>query len=612
MTEEQSAGTQEIKESPREVSPEEKQKEEMKIAKQMLTKEIYGNYLGIVAIIPSIYIGVCTILTFYFYGNIITALSEYEVNGESKMNKVMHQIYWMIGTFALYAITKFADKYFWELHSIEVTSSLKRKLFKKMMKSDACFFDSNSIGSLLTVFNEDAEEIRNSVSSKAVLFQNIAQFLTGIIFAFVYSWKLALVGISIIPVSMICVSFITPCLMKTGGMQFMAISKVMTFAEERISYIRTVRSFNREQSETGNFYQLQTFASKLEKKANFLGQMMFFIIMTFVQSIVLVVFFYGTHIIDDSKKADGSYGFTVGDLFATWGFIYCGVLALITVQGSMQSSVKAINSISRYIKLLGYQSSVPYEDGETPDTFNGEIEFKNVSFRYPSRQDMVLKNVSFKIPKGKTCALVGKSGSGKSTCIQLLERYYEPTEGEILIDGKNIKEINPRWIHQNLGIVPQEATLFAKTIRDNVTYGTTKAVSEEQLENTCELANISKFINTKLEQKYETFVGDKGVLLSGGQKQRLAIARALIKDPKVFIFDEATSAHDVKSEKKIQESLNNILKEKTSIIIAHRLSTIKNADIIYVFSDGEIIESGTNDELLEQQGFYYKLVYRQL
>ncbi|EDR25124.1 lipid A export ATP-binding/permease protein msbA, putative, partial [Entamoeba dispar SAW760] len=243
----------------------------------------------------------------------------------------------------------------------------------------------------------------------------------------------------------------------------------------------------------------------------------------------------------------------------------------------------------------------------------GEIEFKNVHFRYPTRVDNeVLKGISFKAEQGKTIALVGVSGCGKSTSIQLIERFYEPTNGEVLLDGHNIKDLNIQFLRNQIGLVGQEPVLFAESIIDNIKRGIPKGVevNNEQIYTAAKMANAHDFIST-MPEGYNTMVGDRGSQLSGGQKQRIAIARALIRNPKVLLLDEATSALDTQSEKIVQEALDKASKGRTTIIIAHRLSTIQNADKICVIMRGKIVEQGTHQELIELKGFYYTLAMQQ-
>ena len=293
-------------------------------------------------------------------------------------------------------------------------------------------------------------------------------------------------------------------------------------------------------------------------------------------------------------------------------FMFCmfGTMGLTMLQGSMQGESKAVQSGARILKLTNHVPLIPFDEGIVPEKFEGKIEFKNVTFRYPTRPVNVLNNVSFDIPAGQIAAFVGHSGSGKSTSVQLVERYYDANDGLVMLDGRDIREYDPRWLHRQIGIVSQEPTLFQLSIKENVMYGVESATDEE-VESACEVANAKKFIE-KLEKGYDTLVGEKGGQLSGGQRQRVAIARAVIKNPKILICDEATSALDSGSERKVQDALDKIMVGRTSLIVAHRLSTVRNAHIIYVFDTGVIVEQGTHDELVKKKGAYYQLVFRQL
>jgi ABC-type multidrug transport system fused ATPase/permease subunit len=303
-------------------------------------------------------------------------------------------------------------------------------------------------------------------------------------------------------------------------------------------------------------------------------------------------------------------GYEIGDLIAVFGCQMMANFSIVSLQMSLRTENNAISGGTRIIHLTKYQPSVPFEGGDTIENFRGEIEFQNVSFKYPSRDTYVLKNVSFKILPGQIAALVGHSGSGKSTCVQLIERFYDTTDGTILLDGRDIKTLDPRWLHQKVGLVSQDPVLFHTTVRTNIVYGTWEA-TEEQIVAAAEAANIAAFIDT-LPGKYNEMVGEKGSTLSGGQRQRIVIARAILKDPVILVTDEATSALDAESEKKVQNALDQVMRNRTAVIVAHRLSTIRNAHIIYVFDDGEIKEFGTHDELVAKKTYYYNLVSRQL
>jgi ABC-type multidrug transport system fused ATPase/permease subunit len=287
-----------------------------------------------------------------------------------------------------------------------------------------------------------------------------------------------------------------------------------------------------------------------------------------------------------------------------------GVMGIIMLQGTLQGEQKALAAGARILKLTEDKPSIPYEGGEIIDDFKGSIEFRNVSFKYPTRDVYVLRNVSFEIKPNEMGALVGHSGSGKSTCVQLLERFYEAEEGLILLDGKDIRTLDPRWLHRVIGLVQQEPLLFLASVQENIKYGAADATHEEVLA-AADVANARKFVE-KLDHGFDQQVGERGGALSGGQRQRIAIARAVIKDPVILITDEATSALDADSEKKVQQALDKVMENRTAVIVAHRLSTIRHADVIYVFDGGEIKEVGTHDTLVAKQGCYYNLVKKQL
>jgi len=273
---------------------------------------------------------------------------------------------------------------------------------------------------------------------------------------------------------------------------------------------------------------------------------------------------------------------------------------------------RAIGAGGRVLYYIQLKPQYPLKGGATLPMIKGEVEFKNVHFQYPTRPDhVVLKNLNLVVPAGRIVALCGISGSGKSTLAALIERFYEPTGGEILLDGVPLSSLDASWLRSNIGYINQEPTLFGTSIIENIRYGRPGA-SDEEVFQAARLANAHNFIDS-FPGKYKTMVGERGVTLSGGQRQRIAIARALLKDPRILILDEATSALDAESEALVQEALERLMKGRTVFIIAHRLSTIKNADIICLITQKHknIVEKGTHDELLAKKGAYYSL-YKQM
>mmetsp|Transcript_28682 Transcript_28682/g.27674 ORF Transcript_28682/g.27674 Transcript_28682/m.27674 type:complete len:341 (-) Transcript_28682:51-1073(-) len=291
------------------------------------------------------------------------------------------------------------------------------------------------------------------------------------------------------------------------------------------------------------------------------------------------------------------------------------VMILASVLGQVMSIIGAAIKI---VQIMDYIPSISTQGGKQLDMYcNGEISLEDIKFEYPTKKDVqILKGVSIEIRKNRVIALVGHSGCGKSSIISMIERFYDPTEGRVLFDGQDIKDLNPKSYHQQVAIVSQEPVLFSGTIRDNIIYGYEDIGTDADIDRACKQANAYDFIHDAdlFPEGYDTIVGERGVKLSGGQKQRIAIARALVRKPKVLLLDEATSALDAESEHQVQKALDELIKagQQTIIVIAHRLSTIRDADEIILIKKGEVAERGSHDELIKLNGAYRKLVERQL
>ena len=395
---------------------------------------VFGSCKNVLAIIPSFISGGGPILVFFLFGKILNKLTFYTLDpNPSVFDDCLKYIYGMIGTSCGLAICKFFDKYAWIRIGAEISCKMKKELFRSMMQNDVTFFDTNPIGSILTLLAEDSQQVQQAFGTdKGTQISNLAQFITGIIFAYVYSWMLALIATAIIPIAGFFMSFFMPTVVKLAAKRFVFLSRSMTIAEETLSNVRAVRGFNREEDEIKRFEQSQNETIKCERKIGLLVSGMSAIILTLLWAMVLGNLYYGTHLVQDSLKSDGTYGFGLGDLMSCWCYCMFGCMGIIMLQSSLQGEQRAVDSGARIFKLTNTQPSVPFDGGIEPDNFVGEIEFKNVTFRYPTRPVNVLNNVSFKIRSGEIAALVGHSGSGKSTCVQLLERYYDVTEGLIL------------------------------------------------------------------------------------------------------------------------------------------------------------------------------------
>jgi ABC-type multidrug transport system fused ATPase/permease subunit len=382
------------------------------------------------------------------------------------------------------------------------------------------------------------------------------------------------------------------------------LAEANVIVEESLQSVSIVKAFTNEKLESNRFSKSVAESVTLALKAATLrgGFITFFIIGLF-GGIVLVIWFGGNLVIEKE--------ILIADLitFLTLTIFIGGSMSGL---GDLYAQLqRTVGASERILEILEEKSEVDIEKEKVLNPIEGNISFKNVRFSYPSRKDVeVLKGINLEIASGKKIALVGHSGAGKSTIVQLLMKFYPDFQGEILIDGHDIKAQDVTYLRQNIAIVPQEVILFGGTIFENIAYGN-PAASVEEVESAARKANAFEFIE-KFPDKFETIVGDRGIKLSGGQRQRIAIARAILKDPAILLLDEATSALDSESEKLVQDALNELMKGRTAIIIAHRLATIRNADQIYVLKDGIIAESGTHESLiLKNEGIYANLVKMQ-
>ena len=505
---------------------------------------------------------------------------------------------------AVQALLMFFDTLIWTMVGTRVQNRMKIDMYTNLMRSEVSYFDITPVGNILTLLSEDAEAIEIAFGNvKATQFAACVQGISGLIFALVRKWDVALISIAFIPVVIIALLICIPFILKHSAIKFKNVSESMTIAEETLGAIRTVRGFTREETEINRFMKATKEACKRDKYIGLIVVVFLFVVLISTIGDELADFYYGATYVDKGKLE-------FGKLVTLFLYTLLGALGVVSLQGTMQGEEKCIAGGARILEVTEHISDIPFDGGEIIEDFKGEIEFKNVSFKYPTRDAYVLKNVSFKIASHQIGALVGHSGSGKSTCVQLLERFYDVTEGYVLLDGKDIRTLDQHWLHTKIALVSQEPVLFHMTLRENLKYGAHDATDEELLA-AIEIANAKKVIQ-KLEHGLDQMIGEKGESLSGGQRQRIAIARAVVKNPLILITDEATSALDSQSEKKVQIALDKVMENCTSVIVAHRLSTIRNAHIIYVFDAGEIKESGTHDELVKKGGYYYNLVYRQL
>eukprot|EP01132_Coremiostelium_polycephalum_P001324 gene1324-1670_t len=534
-----------------------------------------------------------------YFGTIVEGLTN------KNMDALNNAVISLVIIFIVGSITTMIRAWLFYLAGQKFVARIRKELFASILKQEVAFFDASRTGELVNRLASDSQVIQSSVTvniSMAVRY--IIQIIGCIILLFITSWKLTLVMLGVIPVLAIGAVFYGKKVKQLGKQFQDELAKSSTTGEEVISNIRTVKAFSKEQRFVDT-YAKDINGSYLVGKSLALANGAFAgIVSLFAQlAIVLIVYVGAKQVISGTLSIGGLTSFLLYTLSVA--------MALAFVSSLFTDFMQAIGSSDRIFELMDRVPAIPIAGGNTLDSVVGEIELKNVFFKYQTRSDNVLHDINIKLSKSTVTALVGKSGGGKSTIVSLIERFYDPQQGLITLDGVDIKSLDPTWYRSMLGFVSQEPLLFAGTIKQNIAFGRENATMEEIME-AAEKANAKNFIET-FEDKYETVVGERGVRLSGGQKQRIAIARALLLDPKVLLLDEATSALDAESEYLVKEAIDRLMHNRTVLVIAHRLSTVINANVVMVVNEGRIEEMGTHDELLKNEnGIYFNLVKRQL
>ncbi|ELU01162.1 hypothetical protein CAPTEDRAFT_219712 [Capitella teleta] len=496
---------------------------------------------------------------------------------------------------------------FWLLTSYRQTQKLRVELFNAVLRQEVGWFDTHEIGELNNRLTDDVNKVKEGIGDKIGNFwQWISTFVTGIIIGFAYGWKLALVIFSVSPLLAISGGIMAHFVTSATNNELTAYAKAGAVAEEVLGAIRTVVAFVGQEKECQRYISNLEDAKKAGIKKGAIGGGGMGFIFFIIFSCYALTFWYGSKLVREEEA------YTPGIMLIVMFCVVFGAFGIGNAAPNLQNLATARGAAYTLWNLIDRKSLIDSSstEGEKPDRMLGNIEFKDVHFKYPSRPDVkVLNGFSMKASVGQTVALVGSSGCGKSTTVQMIQRFYDPEEGGVLIDGIDVRKLNIGWLRSNMGVVSQEPVLFGTTIKENIRYGR-EGVTDDEIINATKHANAYDFI-MKLPKQLETLVGERGAQLSGGQKQRIAIARALVRDPKILLLDEATSALDTESESTVQSALDKARMGRTTIVVAHRLSTIRNADLIYGVKDGVVQESGSHDELMEKQGIYYQLVTNQ-
>jgi subfamily B ATP-binding cassette protein MsbA len=482
-----------------------------------------------------------------------------------------------------------------------VVRDVRNELFKKSMELPLSFHSQERKGDLMARLNSDVGEIENGVVGfLELVFRDPIAIIIHVFSLFYISPSLTLVSFFLLPITAFVVSRIGKSLKKTVRNSQEQLGLLYSIMDESLNGVRIIKAFNATEFITKQFRLTNLAHQKLVTKTFRKKDVSPLISETLGAGVMMCLVWFGGNLILNGSASEG--GLT-GELFITFIIVFSQLLRPIqSVANQVAVLQKAKVSLERVQEILSIKEQI--EEAKTPvsiNRFSTSIEYRNVSFKYG--EELVIKKVSFSIPKGHTVALVGESGSGKSTLTDLLPRFYDVLNGEITIDGNNIKSFRLFDLRSKIGIVSQDSILFNGSVLENIAFGDEHPSIEKAIE-AAKTANAHDFVST-LEEGYQTNIGEKGSKLSGGQRQRLCIARALYKNPEILILDEATSALDTESEKLVQEALDHLMKNRTTIIVAHRLSTIRNANQIIVLSKGEIIERGTHEELFFLKGAYF-------
>ncbi|CAG4987064.1 unnamed protein product [Parnassius apollo] len=566
----------------------------------------------VIGILSSIICGITTPLNTLIFASLLQSMVNYGISvvmGTPQNDEFLRDV----GIFALYncalglvlVIMSYVATVLMNISAYNQVYKIRQEYLKAALNQDFEYFDMHQTGDFASKMTDDVVKLEEGIGEKLGMFIFYqSAFVSSIAMALIKGWKLALLCLITFPVTLFLVGVSGLVASRLSKKEAVASGKGSAVAEEVLSSMRTIYAFSGQEKEIERYkIHLDESRSINIKKGFFTGLSMGFLFFCIFCSYALSFWFGYRLMVEEPENYD------VNTMIA----VFFGVL-MGSANFGISSTLMEVFGMARGAgaQIFNLIDMVPtinpmLNRGVVPDTIEGNIEFKDVYFHYPSRPDVpVLKGVNIRVKRGQSVALVGHSGCGKSTIIQLISRYYDIVDGGVYIDDNDVRDLSVRWLRAQIGLVGQEPVLFNTTVRENIRYGRADATDAE-IEAVAKQANAHRFI-MKLPAGYDTLVGERGASLSGGQKQRIAIARALIRNPSILLLDEATSALDTASEFKVQAALDRAQEGRTTIVVAHRLSTIRNVDLIYVFKNGTIIEYGNYEELMKIKGHYYDMV----
>lgn len=589
----------------------EKTKETKKFPKtkmQWLWENMEGRHgLYMVALLGTAVYNIMQLVVPYFSGEIVDKFVKGDHVAENWATRP-NLFYWlvggMVGLTLLRVLIVYLDCMAYEHVSQKVLFRVRNKLYDKIQRQDMKFYSTYRTGDLMTRVTGDLDAVRHMVAWVIrVIIESFTLYAAAMVYFFITSWKLALCMLVLSPIIFVIIYFFRRKVAPMHALLREKFAGMNTQAQENISGNRVVKAFAREEYEKEKFDE----SNKDYRDTNTKTGLVWLRYFPFVEGVANIMPLV-TLVVGGLMLMDPNSGLSLGQYVAFSGLIWA-IQNPMRMMGNIMNEFQRFNAASDKVMEIYYSEAeiIDAPDAiEHPEKFTGKIEFKNVSFSYPDGNLPVLEDISFTAEPGQTIAIMGETGCGKSSLIHLIPRFYEPTGGEILIDGMDVNKLKLKQLRHSIGLATQDVLLYSDTIEGNIAYGN-PGISLEQVMKFAKYSAAAGFIS-KMPEGYETVVGERGVGLSGGQKQRISLSRALAVEPSILILDDTTSAVDMETEKEIQDSLRNLDFPCTKIIIAQRISTTKSADKIIILDHGRITEEGSHEELIAKKGYYYELV----